>query len=570
MSARFRLPLLLSLATLPLLSLASSSCQKILGIGDTSLDQEDAGIPEKPDTGGGGSGGTPDSASSAGFSFAILSPNITIPLGGKNVIQVEIRRTGGFSGEVTVAPLSPPVGLVIEPVTIPAAQTDAEIVVEAQVPLALGNAVSFTLAATSGDLEPRTASVTDALVTGRPGAPDETFGAAQSGLAAVSFGADDGGGFFGFDVVGEQIVVAGQGYGGLGGSSFAVTRLTSSGSLDPTFAEGALVKTRFGTSSGSSAFAVAVGHQVDGRIIAMGWHEAPNPGDIALQRYGVTGSTGDALFGANGKSLIDLGGQESVSDGLVLPNNRILVAGQRDGKLMVARATSDGSLDTSFAAPNGVLQWPLGQPSSAQALVVDSQNRLVVAGHAGAEGQRDVVVGRALQDGQPDPTFGTDGQQIIEAPGTDEGAVAVTVLPDGRIVVAGDSNANGNIDFQVRRLLADGSPDPSFGVEGVATLPITGGDDHAADMVVLPDGRILVVGNTSSGAMTGPVLARYTRDGQLDPHFGTGGVASLYVGDSGNIHCVALYPGHKVLIGGGNEGGTPGPGTFGIVARLWM
>jgi hypothetical protein len=33
---------------------------------------------------------------------------------------------------------------------------------------------------------------------------------------------------------------------------------------------------------------------------------------------------------------------------------------------------------------------------------------------------------------------------------------------------------------------------------------------------------------------------------------------------------VAAYPGHKVVISGGNEGGTPGPGTFGIVVRLWM
>ncbi len=74
----------------------------------------------------------------------------------------------------------------------------------------------------------------------------------------------------------------------------------------------------------------------------------------------------------------------------------------------------------------------------------------------------------------------------------------------------------------------------------------------------------------TSGAARGPVLARTTCDGQLDPCFGTGGVLSLYVGDFGSIHCAAVYPGHRVVIGGGDEGGSPGPGTFGVVARMWM
>jgi hypothetical protein len=42
------------------------------------------------------------------------------------------------------------------------------------------------------------------------------------------------------------------------------------------------------------------------------------------------------------------------------------------------------------------------------------------------------------------------------------------------------------------------------------------------------------------------------------------------VGDYGSVHCAAVYPGHKVVIGGGDEGATPGTGTFGIVARMWM
>ncbi|WP_437680701.1 hypothetical protein [Sorangium sp. So ce131] len=567
----------LSLASL---SLASSGCQNILGIRDVTIDEDPGGAGGHPGQGGapaeasssgaGGASSTGSGPVAEGFSFTILSSNVAVPLGGNNVIEVEIRREGGFDGEVTVEPRSAPAGLLVESVTIPGGQTRGEVVVGAEAPLVLGAELSFALEATSGDLEPRTGSVTDAIVTGRPGALDETFGAATTGVARASFGSDDGGGFFDLDVVGERIVAAGSGAGGLGGYSFAIARLTSSGELDPGFAEGAVMKARLGSSSGASSRAVAVGHQLNGRIIAVGSHEESGAADIALVRPGAAGGLGDPLFGASGKSLIDLGGLEQVSDGLVLANDRILVAGQRDDRLMVARATSSGDLDLTFAAPDGYATWALDEPSSARAIAVDSRDRIIVAGQAGAEGEGDLVVARFLSDGQLDTSFGTGGHRLIESPGSDERAAAVALLPDGRIVVAGDSNAGGNIDFQLVRLLADGSLDSSFGTEGVATIPVTGGDDVAEDMVLLPDGRLLVVGNTRGGATAGPVLARTTRDGAPDPHFGTGGVSSLYVGEYGSIRCVAVYPGHKVVIGGGDEGGSPGPGTYGVVARLWM
>ncbi len=60
---------------------------------------------------------------------------------------------------------------------------------------------------------------------------------------------------------------------------------------------------------------------------------------------------------------------------------KIVVAGQRDDNLMVARATSNGDLDTSFAAPNGYQVLSLGEPSSARSVVVDSQDRILVPGH---------------------------------------------------------------------------------------------------------------------------------------------------------------------------------------------
>ncbi|WP_437764608.1 hypothetical protein WMF27_34435 [Sorangium sp. So ce281] len=580
MRPRRRLAALLPLLCMPSLPLALAGCQQILGIHDVS-DDRDTGGPDGQtsqgsggapsgvggsDAGGGGLGGGGHGPGVMDLALVVLTPNVTVPLGGKNLVEIEIRRTGGFDGEVTVAAVSPPAGLVVDRITIAAKETKAEIVVGAEAPLALGNTISFTLAATSGALE-STAAVTNALVTGRPGSLDATFGVA-TGIAPVRFGNDDGGYFTDIEVVGERIVATGWGIGGVGGSSMKIARLTSAGALDPDFAGGALLSTRIGSSSGSEAESFAVGHQVDGKIIAMGWHEIPEPRDIALWRVGANGATADAEFGNNGKALVDTGGEETVVDGLVLANDKILVAGARDARMMVARISSNGRLDTAFATPNGF--WALDRASTARAVVVDREGRLLVVGEVDAGGQSDGILARFLAGGQPDTTFGTGGQQVFGASGISERTAAIAVLDDGRILVGGSAGKDGGADFEVRRFLEDGAADPSFGASGVVALPITDGDDVAEDAIVLPDGRILVVGNATGGATPGPVLARYLRDGRLDPNFGVGGVLSLYIGDSGGIHRAAVYPGQKVVICGENQGGVPGPGTYGIVARLWM
>ncbi|WP_437974371.1 hypothetical protein WMF11_38610 [Sorangium sp. So ce295] len=518
------------------------------------------------DAGGGDAGGGGHAPSVMDLALVVLTPNVTVPLGGKNLVEIEIRRTGGFDGAVTVAAVSPPVGLAVDPITVAQGETKAEIVIGAQAPLALGNTISFTLAATAGALE-STAAVTNAVVTGRPGSLDATFGVA-TGIAPVRFGNDDGGYFTDIEVVGERIVATGWGIGGLGGSSMKIARLTSAGALDPDFAEGAMLSTRIGSSSGAEAQAFGVGHQVDGKIIAMGWHETPEPRDIALWRVGANGATADPEFGNNGKALVDTGGEETVVDGLVLANDKILVAGARDARMMVARISSNGRLDTAFAAPNGF--WALDRSSTARAVAVDREGRILVVGEVDTGGQSDGILARFLATGQPDTTFGTGGQQVFGASASSERTAAIAVLDDGRILVGGSAGKDGSSDFEVRRFLEDGAADPSFGASGVVALPITDGDDVAEDAIVLPDGRILVVGNATGGVTPGPVLARYLRDGRLDPNFGAGGVLSLYVGDSGGIQRAAVYPGQKVVVCGENQGGVPGPGTYGIVARLWM
>jgi uncharacterized delta-60 repeat protein len=555
-------------------SLITAGCQAILGIedlgsrpdGGTGSVDARPGADARPTT-----DASPPDAARPEFSFAVLTVNATIPLDGTNVIDVEVQRRGGFDGDVAVAAMSPPNGIQVDPITIPAGQTVAQIPVGARAPLLLGNTISFDLVATADALPARTAAVTNAEITGKPGSPDNSFGVDAMGYAAVSFGSDDDGAFFDLDVLNNGDVLAlGWGTGGLGARRFALMRLRANGTPDPNFNGGAMARTGFGTSSGDNAQAYAVGRQVDGRVIAMGGHSAGTSllPDIALARYSITGAVGDVEFGnfQSGKSRIDLGGDEEVTAGLVLPDSRIVVVGQSSGQLFIARATPTGFIDTTFHAPAGYDIPIPGVQSGAEAVIVDDRGRLLVAGFVEAMGNRDMVVLRYTADGVLDTAFGDGGVVRLGAPVVLERAAGIALRAGGRIVVAGTSNANGNDDFQLRQLMENGAPDLAFGDMGVSTPAMGPGSDVAEDMLLLPDGRVVVVGNTAGG----PVVARYTRGGALDAYFGQDGVLNPYVGENGAIHTIEQYSNSKVLIAGGNSGGTPGPGTFGIILRLWM
>ena len=112
-----------------------------------------------------------------------------------------------------------------------------------------------------------------------------------------------------------------------------------------------------------------------------------------------------------------------------------------DYDLMLSRYTQDGDADTSFGAdydgngmPDGYVrfQHPLlnGSDEIVTDVIVDSQDRIVVAGSSNAGGNHDVVVWRFTSDGNPDTGFGED----YDADGNQDGFVlnyGITTLKAG-------------------------------------------------------------------------------------------------------------------------------------------
>lgn len=400
----------------------------------------------------------------------------------------------------------------------------------------------------------------------RAGKLDVGFGA--KGITRIRFGADDDGAYEAIDVAADGLVAAGFGAGGLGAVRFRLSKLDASGRVEPSFGDHGAVSTGFAASTADDARAVAVGHRRDGDIVAIGtrgrFHGASS--DIALVRYARDGSLAGAQFGQAGKSLIDLGADEETTDGLVLLDDRILMVGRRGDELFVARADEAGRLDRSFAKPNGYLAVHVGRSVTARAVSLDAEGRILVAGTADMGGRSAMVVLRVFSDGALDGAFGQGGIIVIGGV-VDERAVAVAPFDGGLVIVAGDSGPQGSRAPLVRRFLPDGAPDNSYGTGGASTVATQRGNTEAAAMVVLPRGGILLGGNMGEGH---PVLVRYRCDGGLDSSFGAGGFLGVDFGEQGVLRALRLFSNDRVLLGGGDPGGTPGPGTYGVIARMWL
>lgn len=155
--------------------------------------------------------------------------------------------------------------------------------------------------------------------------------------------------------------------------------------------------------------------------------------------------------------------------------------------------------------------------------------------------------------GDLDSEFGDGGRVITDFGSTSDRANAVAVQFDGKIVVVGDTTVGiGSFDFAMARYNSNGDLDESFGNGGKVTTDFFGSIDEATDVVIQPDGKIIVAGgasNNSTGVDFG--LARYNSDGSLDLSFGNGGkVVADFFGRFDEALAMALQEDGKIIIAG--------------------
>src|SRR5262249_24196461 len=154
-------------------------------------------------------------------------------------------------------------------------------------------------------------------------------------------------------------------------------------------------------------------------------------------------------------------------------------------------------------------------------------------------------------DGTLDTSFGVGGKAINVAPGMRFLNGAMLSLPDGKILTAGSGFNGVALSFEVVRLNADGSLDTTFGSGGTVFTNFGGNGDPYA-IARQSDGKIVVAGyhaDATTGAHT-LALARYTADGVLDPTFGTGGIVQTTVNGADDALDMLVQPDGRIVLAG--------------------
>jgi uncharacterized delta-60 repeat protein len=350
------------------------------------------------------------------------------------------------------------------------------------------------------------------------GAVDPTFG--TSGIASPP-------------VVGNFFKLALQADGKIlfAGTDFqnaTLLRLDASGNLDPSFGSGGIVSEDFVAGKSDSYGGIAL--DPAGKILACGNADT----STGVARYLASDGSLDPTFGVGGKKTISLAANTFGGPIVRQPDGKIIIGGSMAaaGPVLLlngflVRLDDAGSADGAFGT-NGVVTFDFGPRSDTVGdFALQPDGRIVVTG----DSNRAILIARFTSTGALDTTFNGVGYRHVAVGGLDSGR-RVILQPDGRIVVVGYTFAAvgqpNTGRWVVLRLLADGTLDPSFGEVGIVRIGLSPTGGVAYNGARQSDGKLVVAGLNGSASVGPLALVRLGGD------CGDGTVSGLEVCDDGN------------------------------------
>jgi uncharacterized delta-60 repeat protein len=278
---------------------------------------------------------------------------------------------------------------------------------------------------------------------------DATF--SSDGIATHIYGSSDFCSAIALQTDGK-IIVAGSSGDPEQGQHFSVFRFNSNGTIDPTFGGGS-----HATSVGIESGALGVAIQNDGKIVMTGRTSDGVYSDVALVRYLANGTI-DNTFDSDGIRTLALEPYEDYATTIIqLSSGKLLVGGISNTEFALMRFNVNGTLDNTFSN-DGIVKADMNDSfDELLDFAIDAEGRIVAVGHS-LYNLYDIAVLRFNANGTLDNLFSLDGKATVDFSQTYDYGYGVALQPDGKIVVAGvtDATASGNQnDFAILRIEAN-------------------------------------------------------------------------------------------------------------------
>ena len=355
----------------------------------------------------------------------------------------------------------------------------------------------------------------------------------------------------------------------------AAATLAAPGELDPTFDDGGRARISILDEFGYELYLQvnAIAQQDDGKLLLAGSINGPNDDgnyseNLLVMRLNADGSL-DTSFDGDGWVSIDVvpsefsGSTDYAYAIVVQPDDKIAVAGETidyqstgEADMVLARLNADGSRDTTFGT-NGVVVRDTGgfYVDRATGIVAQSNGSLVVAGDTDRNGDQDVIFARFDTNGALDTTFGTDGETVVFfGPFSTESVAGLTQDSTGALVAVGQGpGGSGQQTLVAYRLTADGDLDAGFGTDGLAVVNFGNQYTEAFAIALRSDDKVALLGRTWSGSYV-PALALLNTDGSLDTGFDGDGTITPDLNPDAtydNAYGIVVEPDNKIVIAGG-------------------
>jgi uncharacterized delta-60 repeat protein len=307
------------------------------------------------------------------------------------------------------------------------------------------------------------------------------------------------------------------------------------GTLDLSFNKTGMVVIALGDTD-NCGHSIAIQH--DGKLIISGSPYIALGNCFITVRLNPDGIR-DSTFGIRGvvTTSLEPGANEEAYSTVLQPDGKILVGGYSNGKFGLVRYLENGTPDPSFGT-GGIVLTNIGINGRGSKIALQQDGKILMTG----SGNLQFTTVRYLPDGTPDSSFGNSGivGTLVDSLST---ATSLCVQRDGKIVVAGSSV----FDFALVRYRTDGSLDSAFGVNGMVITPVNMTSPPVLDVVIQDDGKILAAGGLYTTHVT---LARYLPDGSPDPSFGVNGMSICPISSPASSNALALQKDGKIIASG--------------------